>query len=271
MVNGRRSTSPQVERIIPLQKLQGQWISSFRDTRICVDLLCVYIRTQKCKQQLHKRRNRWRWFGWTLTELIEDDEGKSKSLKWENQDTDTTVIWTRYSEQEPALELRRLDMTAPMNPSVNKAMKILNRTFEVSSKIKSNPRSELYGIEFSDSVEGIFACCLIVRDVVNLVIYFATRPPLQGLGFGQILLDRVMSYPTEEVSYGDGEELGANRWVAIIRRKTEKAVCDSTAWWKGRHFLKDSTEELEEYNPFDDCIALEYTGCVPPTKRRRLT
>jgi len=203
-------------------------------------------------------------------ELMEDDEGKSKSLRWKNNQ-DTYVIWTLCGEQQPALELRRLDMTAPMSPSAAKALRLLNRTFEVSPKIKSNPRAELYGIEFSGSSEGVLASCLIVRDVVNLVIYFATRPPLQALGFGQILLDRMMSLPPSEVSYGDGEELGSNRWVAIIRRKTEKVECDSTSWWKGRHFVKDSTEELEECNPFHDCIALEYIGSLPPTKRRRLT
>lgn len=263
------------ERIIPLQKLQGEWISSYGDVRVCVDLLCVYMRTEKCKPKLQKRGNHWNWSGWTLTELIEDDEGRSRTLRWEKK-KENFITWTLVGES-PKLEIRRLDINAPMCPAASKAMRILTRTFVVKPKIKSNPRVEIYGLEFSGSTEGVFASCLIIRDTVSAILYFATRPPLQALGFGQILLDGVMSYPTptEESSVSDsdgsGEKKETNRWVAIVREKTRKAACDSTDWWNRRNFAKDSTDELDDYNPFDSCLVLEYVEPGEACKRRRVS
>lgn len=208
-----------------------------------------------------------------MTELIEDDEGRSRTLRWEKKEI--VVTWTLVGES-PKLEIRRLDIKeAPMSPSASKAMRILTRTFDVKLKIKSDDRVEIYGLEFSGSTEGIFASCLIIRDKVSAILYFATRPPLQSLGFGQILLNGVMSYPTEEsiVSNrdGPGEKKETNRWVAIVREKTKKAACDSTDWWNRRNFAKDSTKELDDYNPFESCLVLEYVDPGDSCKRRRVT
>eukprot|EP00397_Hematodinium_sp_SG-2012_P002331 GEMP01002337.1.p1 GENE.GEMP01002337.1~~GEMP01002337.1.p1 ORF type:complete len:1069 (+),score=205.97 GEMP01002337.1:150-3356(+) len=241
-----------------LSILQGTWSSSFRNDRVVVDLIWVYIRGQKSNHTLTRVKNMWRWSGWSLIEI---QDGK---LRWEK--FGCIVVWTRVGPI-PELQCNSFDLTGDESSpnSGTKALRLLKRTFEISETVRTHANSELYGLEFTQSNEGVFAACLLLRapnEKISMIIYFATRSPIQGLGFGKIMLERVMEAPVR--AQGCGE---CKRWAAIVRRKTRSKTNDAAMWWRKSNFVKDVTAELEDANPFEDCIALEYEE--HPSKRSK--
>jgi len=247
--------------VIPLETLQGSWISSVGNEVLKVDLLWIYIRNIKCKKSLRLHHGNWRWMGWDLKRISLID-GK-KILFWKHDREEREIVW-RQHENVPKLECLKLDVKGT-DPTAQKAHALLNRAFVLSEPVRDHEGAEMYALQYEGSIEGPFAAAIIVRDCVNLLIYFATRAPLQGLGYGKVLLERVMSTTRE-----DAHDPDANRWIAVIRKKTKLKKCDSTGWWNAQSFVKDVSEELDDVNPFNDCILLEYTK-ENTAKRRRIS
>jgi len=241
-------SAPWLNEDVTLMLLQGEWTSSFNQQWIMVDLVWVYLCGVKSMQRLNrdKKQNRWKWMGWTLTGHQRFSDGTIR-LRWQIENT--CVYWTRNYNDEPTLELKQYDINDSANDSGSqKALRMLKRVFELSKKVLVNPDAELYILL---TIIPISSLLLRADDGnVGMILYYATRAPCRGFGFGNIM----MEYLETNTSF--------RRWVAVVRRKSRSKAKSggdqSISWWKDRmHFTRDSSEEFEEVNPFEGCIVLE--------------
>eukprot|EP00397_Hematodinium_sp_SG-2012_P029756 GEMP01031464.1.p1 GENE.GEMP01031464.1~~GEMP01031464.1.p1 ORF type:complete len:212 (+),score=40.10 GEMP01031464.1:463-1098(+) len=179
-----------------------------------------------------------RFQGWILMEV------QNNTLRWEKNGVE--VKWTRIGIQP---EYACIHLPLPDNmgdPDAKKAFALLRRNYAIADSMRDDPDADLFGLEFSHSMEGIFAACIILRDpygAVNMIPYLATRVPVQGLGVEKILVDEVQEKAVFDNCF---------RWIALV----PPASSHEGQWWSGK-FKKDVTEEMCGLMPFENCLAFE--------------
>eukprot|EP00397_Hematodinium_sp_SG-2012_P023659 GEMP01024596.1.p1 GENE.GEMP01024596.1~~GEMP01024596.1.p1 ORF type:complete len:581 (+),score=109.33 GEMP01024596.1:203-1945(+) len=236
------------DRCPPLSVLQGKWRSSYRKQSIVVDLIWLQINNKKASSFLKREGNIWTWFGWALVDV------KVRALHWKKEDYE--VVWKRIGHA-PKLECKQFDLTgktkAKRRLNSMDALGLLKRNFNVLNSVCKNPNTELYGLQFTQSKQGVFAACLLTRfpeKNMNIIVYIATRAPVQGVGLGGLLLQKVHAVPAHATGHQE-----CDRWAALV-------CCSGTfdaalQWWQKRNYVNDVSEELGESNPFRNCSVLE--------------